>query len=439
MCFRHNADPMRNLALLVLCGVLALAEHNGVAGEPTDAPGQSVPGLTRDMALLINEVRPLLVGGKFTEAQARIALYKGPDHPWLDDLRGDTAFASGDYAAAAACYRKSLQGEPAQVPAGVRVNLGRALAAGGDKAGAADELTSALVGGTAPAATANDIALLVSCELDTGAARLALTAAELGRLRYPHDHRLIRSELAALQANARWEEMARAASAMLDGSPTADERQLAWQVLLQAREHQGDLDEAAAIALAGWRAQMIPASRLAADLQRAGLHVRAASAYKVALDKEPVTPALILAASENAARAGEVTWARDQLGKLSPDEAARPEVRRLAASLAARAGDRAAARTLLSALIKAGEGDGPTYLWAGRLAQDDGDDLAAIDAYQRAALDHDQARAAHLSLAILFAQHGRRDEAKSQVHAVLDDDSADRHALEILAWIESLH
>jgi Tfp pilus assembly protein PilF len=425
---------LRTLAALLLLAVLAGAEQPP-AGPP---PGPPVPGLTRELALLINEVRPLLIDGKVAEARVRIAAYQGPDHPWLEHLRGDAAFAAGDHAGAAAAYRKVLQGDPAQQPPNTRLDLGRALAAAGDSAAAMDELTTALIGGTAASAGASDIALLVSCQLAAGgAASQALSAARLGRLRYPHDHRLARAELAALQANGRWDELGRAAAALLAGDGGEDDRRLDWQALLQAREHGSDADEAAATAIAAWHAQAIPASRLAADLGRAGLYARALTAYRTALEREAPTAAMVLAASEAAAKAGEIAQARELLGRLAPGDSARAEVRRLGAYLAARAGDRAEARRQLAALISAGEGDGATYLWAGRLAQDDGDDAAAIDAYQRAALDRQQARSARLSLAILLGTHGRRDEAMSQVRAVLDDDPGDRHAVEVMAWLEA--
>jgi Tfp pilus assembly protein PilF len=426
---------LRTLAVLLLLAALLGAEQ-APAGPP---PGPPVPGLTRELALLINEVRPLLIAGKVEEARVRIAAYQGPDHPWLEHLRGDAAFAAGDHAGAVAAYRKVLQGDPAQQPPNTRLDLGRALAAAGDSAAAMDELTTALLGGTAASASASDLALLVSCQLAAGAASQALSAAQLGRLRYPHDHRLARAELAALQANARWEELGRAAAALLTGDGGEDDRRLDWQVLLQAREHGSDADEAAVTALAAWHAQAIPASRLAADLGRAGLHARALIAYRTALEHETPTAALVLAAAEVAAKAGEIVQARELLARLAPADSTRSEVRRFSAYLAARAGDRAEARRQLAALIAAGEGDGATYLWAGRLAQDDGDVAAAIDAYQRAALDRLQARSARLSLAILLGSHGRRDEAMGEVRAVLDDDPGDRHALEVLAWLEAQH
>jgi Tfp pilus assembly protein PilF len=429
-------NPLRALALLLLLAALGGADQAPPSGPPAGPP---VPGLTRELALLINEVRPLLIDGRIAEARARIAAYQGPDHPWLEHLRGDVAFAAGDHMGAAAAYRKVLQGDPAQQPPMTRLDLGRALAAAGDTAAAMDELTSALAGGTAANASANDIALLVSCQLAAGAASQALTAAQLGRLRFPHDHRLARSELAALQANAHWEDLGRAAAVMLKSDAGEEDRRLDWQVLLQAREHHADADEAAAVAIAAWHAQAIPASRLAGDLQRAGLYEHALIAYRTALEHETPTPALVLAASEVAAKAGDIVQARELLARLTPADSKRAEVRRLAAYLAARAGDRADARRQLAALIAEGEGDGATYLWAGRLAQDDGDDDAAIDAYQRAALDREQTRSARLSLAILFGKHGRRDEALAQVRAVLDDDPGDRHANEIMAWLEALH
>jgi Tfp pilus assembly protein PilF len=440
---------MRAVALLLLASLASLAslgcaEQAAPGGEvaglsgPSGPPPPPVPGLTRELALLINEARPLLIAGKVSQARVAIAAYQGPDHPWLEHLRGDVAFAAGDHAGAVAAYRKVLLGDPAQQPPMTRLDLGRALSAAGDNAAAMDELTSVLAGGTAANAGASDIALLVSCQLATGAASQALSAAQLGRLRFPHDHRLARSELAALQANARWEELGRAAAALLRSDVGDDDRRLDWLVLLQAREHGADADEAAATAIAAWHAQAIPASRLAADLQRAGLHAHALSAYRIALERETPTVALVLAASEVAAKAGEIDQARALLAKLAPAEGARADVRRLAAYLAARAGDRADARRQLAALIDAGEGDGATYLWAGRLAQDDGDDAAAIDAYQRAALDRQQARAARLSLAILFGKGGRREEAMAQVRAVLDDDPGDRHAAEIMAWLETM-
>jgi Tfp pilus assembly protein PilF len=430
-------NPVRALALVLLFASLGWAEQASSGGEGPPPSGPPVPGLTRELALLINEARPLLIAGKVAEARVRIAAYQGPDHPWLEHLRGDAAFAAGDHAGAVAAYRKVLQGDPAQQPPGTRLDLGRALAAAGDYAAAMDELTSVLAGGTAASAGASDIALLVSCQLASGAASQALSAAQLGRLRYPHDHRLARSELAALQATARWDELGRAAAALLKGDAGEDDRRLDWQVLLQAREHGADADEAAATAIAAWHAQAIPASRLAGDLQRAGLYARSLTAYRIALERETSTAALVLAASEVAAKAGEIVQARELLARLTPAESKRSDVRRLAAYLAARAGDRADARRQLAALIEAGEGDGATYLWAGRLAQDDGDDAAAIDAYQRAALDRLQTRSARLSLAILFGKHGRRDEAISQVRAVLDDDPSDRHASEILVWLEA--
>ncbi len=434
-------NTMRTFTVLLL---LLLLQPGGTGafsaeGEAAGSAPAQVPGLTRELALLINEVRPLLIDGKIAEARTRLVAYHGPDHPWLEHLRGDLAFAAGDHAGAAAAYRKVLQGEPAQQPPNTRLDLGRALAAAGDHAAAMDELTVALAGGTAASASANDIALLVSCQLSVGATSQALSAVQLGRLRYPHDHRLARSELAALQANARWDELARAAAALLTSDAGADDRRLDWQVLLQARERGADLDEAAATALAAWHAQSIPASRLAGDLQRAGLSARALAAYRTALDSEEPTPALVLSAAEVAAKAGEIAQARTLLGRLAPAEAMRSEVRRLAAYLAARAGDRAEARRQLAALIASGDGDGATYLWAGRMAQDDGDDNTAIDHYQRAALDRQQVRAARLSLAILYGKHGRRDEALAQVRAVLDDEPGDRHAGEILAWLEALH
>ncbi len=314
--------PLRALALLLLLAALAGAEQapSGTAGAP---PGPPVPGLTRELALLINEVRPLLIDGKVAEARVRIAAYQGPDHPWLEHLRGDAAFAAGDHAGAVAAYRKVLQGDLAQQPPNTRLDLGRALSAAGDSAAAMDELTTALDGGLNEHAGANDLALLVSCQLASGAASQALTAARLGRLRFPHDRRLARSELAALQANGRWDELGRAAAAMLAGDGGEDDRRLDWQVLLQAREHGADADEAAATALAAWHAQAIPASRLAGDLQRAGLPARALAAYRTALERETPSPALVLAASEVAAKAGDIAGARELLARLAPGDGKR--------------------------------------------------------------------------------------------------------------------
>ncbi len=413
----------------------------GVVASVTGAEGGATPavGVSREIAELAAAVRPLLNTEHAQEAVAKIAAYNGPPSPWIQRLHGDAMFCAGDFSRAVSDYRTALAADATLIPPGTRVNLGRALAAAGDQRAAATELAAALAGGTDPSATAADLAILVSTLLGSGAPRPALTAADLGRLRFPEDLGLAHAELAALQACEHWDDLARAAELLIARQPTSSaDVQVAWQALVSARERAGGADEAAAAALAAYRVKAIPASRLAGDLQRAGLRARAEVAYRAALSDEPATTGLMLAAADNAAQCGDLAEGRALLAKLPADEAKRSEVRRLSAFLAARAGDSAGARSQLDALIAAGEGDGATCLWAARLAQDAGDDAAAIDLYGRALVDAGQARAAHLSLAILFGKLKRRDEALAQVRAVLDDNPGDRHAAEIQAWVEAL-
>jgi Tfp pilus assembly protein PilF len=430
----RTAEPLLRLALGLLLAWGAASSAAAAEGGGAAAP------VSRELAQLAEEVRPLLNAEHAKEALAKIAAYAGPPHPWLQRLRGDALFSAGDYAQAVAAYRSALAGDAASVPAGTRANLGRALVGAGDQRAAAEELAAALVGGADPAATANDIAILVSCLLGSGEPRRALTAAQFGRLRFATDTGLMRAELAALQACGHWDDLAQAAEQLIGRkpAPAPAELQIAWQALVAARERAGSADEAAATAIAARSAKAIPASRLADDLHRAGLFARAESAYRAALAEEPHAPPLVLAAADNAAQAGDAAEGRALLAMLPAEESRRAEVRRLAAILAARAGDRAGARAQLGELIASGDGDGPIYLWAARLAQDDGDDTAALDLYARALVDERQTRAAHLSLAVLLGKLKRRDEALAHVRAVLDETPGDHHAAEIQAWIESL-
>ncbi len=444
------ARPAR-AAVAILCACSLLCASASGAGDAAEvaiiaAPGEdagpmlAAAALPRQVAELVNQVHPLLTVERSAEAKALLAGYSGPDHPWVQRVRGDAAFVAGDFPAAAAAYRAALAAPAAQVPPGTRANLGRALAAAGDRAAAARELAEALAGGTAPAATANDLAILASCQLDEGGPRRALATANLGRMRFPADATLVRVELAALQACARWDELAAAARELLARTPpppAADQR-LAWQALLAARERCGDADEAAATALTAHRAGAVPAGRLADDLRRAGLFQPALAAYREALADEPATPALLLAAAEDAGDAGAPGEGRALIARLAPADAAAPRAQRLAAWLAWLAGDRAAARSALAGLLATGQADGATTLWAARLAADGGDDQVALDLFARTVGDQACARDARLAMAIILGKQGRRDEALAQVHAVLEQAPGDRHALEILAWAEAL-
>ncbi len=432
-----------SVAALLICAWLAFpagaAEVAIIAAPAEAAPAPAAP-LPPALVELINAVHPLLNADQIKDAQARLAAYRGPDHPWLQRVRGDAAFVAGDFPAAIAAYRAALVAPTAQVPPGTRANLGRALAAAGDRAGAALELADALAGGTAPVATANDLAILAGCQLEAGAPRRALATAGLGRMRFPADANLMRIELAALQAGAQWDDLAAAAHELLVRTPPPLEadRQLAWQALLAAREHGGDPDETAATALAAHRAGAVPSSRLADDLRRAGLFQPALAAYRAALASELATPALLLAAAAVAGDAGAPGEGRALLARLAPTEASAPRTQRLAAWLAWSAGDRPAARAALAALLASGQTDSATLLWAARLAADSGDLQAALDLYARTLGDPACVRDARLAMALILGSQQRRDEALAQVHAVLDQAPGDRHALEILAWAETL-
>ena len=441
--------PRSTVASLCFCCLLgAPALHAGnapevaiIAAPSADAAAAvAAAALPRQVAELVNAVQPLLTAARISEAQALLAAYGGPDHPWLQRVRGDAAFVAGDFPAAVAAYRAALAAPAAQVPPGTRANLGRALAAAGDRTAAAVELGDALAGGTAPAATANDLAILAACQLEAGAPRRALATASLGRMRYPGDANLVRAELAALQGCAHWDGLAEAAQELLGRTPPpepADQR-LAWQALLAARERGGDADEAAATALAAHRAGAVPAGRVADDLRRAGLFQPALAAYREALASEPATPALLLAAAQDAGDAGTPGEGRAMLARLDPATAATPRARRLGAWLAWLAGDRVAARAALAALLAGGQADSAVTLWAARLAADAGDDLAALDLFARTLGDPAAVREARLAMAIILGKQQRRDEALAQVQAVLELAPGDRHALEVLAWAEAL-
>ena len=434
--------------LCACCFLCTPTLHAGNAPEvaiiaaPSEAaaPAVAAAALPRQVAELVNAVQPLLTAARIAEAQALLAAYSGPDHPWLQRVRGDAAFVAGDFPAAVAAYRTALTAPAAQVPPGTRANLGRALAAAGDRTAAALELGDALAGGTAPAATANDLAILAGCQLEAGAPRRALATANLGRMRWPADATLVRTELIALQACAQWDGLAEAAQELLARTPppSPSDQRLAWQALLAARERAGDADEAAATALAAHRAGAVPAGRVADDLRRAGLFQPALAAYREALASEPATPALLLAAAQVAGDAGAPGEGRAMLARLAPGDAAAPRALRLAAWLAWLAGDRVAARAALAGLLAGGQADSATMLWAARLAADAGEDQVALDLFARTLGDPACVRDARLAMAIILGKQQRRDEALAQVRAVLEDAPGDRHALEILAWAEAL-
>jgi predicted Zn-dependent protease len=263
-------------------------------------------------------------------------------------------------------------------------------------------------------------------------------------LRFHDDAVLRRIELAVLVHAGRAEDARQAVLALLAHAPGDTDlwRHLAWAAEQTNRPQESAAAlEAALTTRPEDRAlrQQLAAVQLGRGQPQAAL---ATVAPLIGAAPDAATLAddrLMLLASRCAAEGGGdtgVAQARAWLA-LVPEARRSREQRVQMARLAVRAGDQAAARTALDALIAAGESDPAVLTWAAALAETAGDAARAEALYLRAgAGDAPAAGPATLRLAALYLKHDRRDEAGTVLAAYLARKPDDAQARALLTQLD---
>lgn len=361
-----------------------------------------------------------------------LARWKGDPDSIHALLRGAAHQALSQQAEAEAAYRAALALDPELRAA--RVGLARALVAQRSWNEAA-EVLGALVDvekGTAP-----ELGLYARVAFERGDLRLASLLVERGMVRFPNDRGFRRLDVALALERGDWTTAREAARALLAQNP-GDGR--VWRQLAAAVERVEADDlvrlatlEAAALANPGDAG--LTRRHALAQLE-AGHAMAALAVLEPRIEARPQDAELLELGARIADAAGVPERARGWLARV-PEDARSEAMRLLEARLALDAGEDAAARRALEALIRSGRASSQVYLWAGQLAERAGDFVEAEAAYGQAASAKDPAgQTATLYLASLLSRRAQPERAREILTVYLaahPEDRAARALLEVIA------
>lgn len=400
---------LRSILVLVIAGSLSAAVEVSAdvatvlrAAEGAGSPEQSLAVLTA-----FHGTPHALIDLAVAQAHHRLAL-NGPD-----DQRHDQRLA------AHAAYTSSLERDSSVRPA--RWGLAR-LAAEAEDWKTASTLASAALD---PAqATAAEFAFAVNVAVRAGDRRLAGALIDHALMRFPDDDALRRLDLALLEDAKRHADARTAALDLLDRTPgDAD----VWMHLARANQQSGNTAEALAAleaAVACRPDDRAVRRRLADSFLIEGWPLAAFPVYRTLVGQPPSAEALADASlMDMACRCAVDADQRDiaQTWLNAVPEAQRSRTQRvLMARLAVQRGDTATAATALDALVALGETDPGVLVWAGALAEANGDQTRAAALFSQAmAGTSGAAEAAGLRLAALRLRQGLLDEAATLIAAYL--------------------
>lgn len=396
--------------------------------------GEKTVELPPKLAALLQSAERQLQQGKAKEAAGALDSWKGEDHALRHLLLGRALQELSRRDEAAAAYETALEMDATLRQAGV------ALAEIASRQHRWHKAVG-LLGRHLDTADCGADALLFfyQAATRTGNRELARELVRTGILRFPPDDRFRRAKLSLAIADGDAATAGRITAALLRKSP--DDPRL-WRNLAWSRRETGKDRES----LAAIEAELLCApsdrevrTRFIAALLSAGDWMTAVDegrellagplAEKVVAD--PETMDLLIRAADTG---GRDDLLENWLGMVEPGD--RTESMHVAAARSAlRRGRVDDARKAVGTLIERGEPDAAVFLWAGHLAERDGDRDAAVVYYRQAKQRQPAAGAASLYLARLYYRLGRDREAADLVEhylAARPEDSAARAMLSLI-------
>ncbi len=430
-------DFRRGAVFIAMSAVLAALSTAGLAAADLPAPPPSTEALVA-LHGAQSETDP-------AKALAILLAYKGPDHAWVETLRGQLSrqLAQSD-ADPAARFRHLADAQSAFAAAvaldpslrQAHLGLAQLAAERGDYRTAGAEIGVGLEWADASAA---ELKFAAQCALQCEDWRLATVIAQQGMERFPTDPDFRHLELVELVRGGRADEARQALTALLAQNPLDGTlwRQLAWA----DNETHHDDEAVAALEIA---LQLAPDDRdlrrnLAASQLSHGMPQAALATVRplmdVGGDHAPTDAALSEFAARCADEAGQPHLGRAWLQAIPVDQRSR-SARLLAARLAVHDDDAAAAVAALKELTSQGEHDASVLAWAGQVAEQAKDAAAAESFYLLAAgSDQPAAAAAGLRLVALYLKQDRMADARTQLATHLAKYPGDDQARALLAQL----
>jgi len=424
---QHSRGAVVAFAIL-LC--VALVSPRCKAEEPVRLP--------RDLAEVLSAAQKDLAGGRPAEVIRRLSAFQGQDHALRHLLLGHAYVRQSDLPKAARAYQDALAIDGSMKEAGLGLAQVRARQG---QWGKAAELLGRFT--SLDTCEADLVLLYAQAARHLEDRRLSGLLVRKGILRFPHDVRFRRLDLALCIDTADHPGTTRAAMHLLKADPTDA---ALWQhVALAASGAKEDVGRIAALEASLLcdpsdlaRHRRFLAAELAAGnwptVVGHGRTLLEGPLGKAAL-ADAGTMELLLAAADMGRQNDILAAWLDRVGQKAHTRA----MRLVAARLALRQGKTKAAREALAPLIEAGETDPAVFLWAGHLAETAQDWPEAETLYRHArTLKGRASQLATLYLARLYLHRERRTEAARLLRGHLDTYPEDAPARALLALADAV-
>jgi len=415
----------------------ALAVGLSVTMASATAKAETPVRLPRDLAEALAAAQSDLEGGRPAEVIRRLSAFQGQDHALRHLLLGHAYVRQSDLPQAARAYQDALAIDGSMKEAGVALAQVRARQRQWARAA---ELLGQF---TSPDTCEADLLLLYAeAARQLNDRRLSDLLVRKGILRFPHDRRFRRLDLALGIDAADHPGTRRAAMHLLAADPTDA---TLWQhvALAEAAAH-ADARQIAALEasllcdpsdLVRHR-QFLAAELAAGNWPTVVSHGRSLLEGPLGKDAsaDPGTLELLLAAADIGQQDDILAAWLDRV----PEKAHTRAMHLVAARLALRQGKTKAARETLARLIEAGETGPAVFLWAGHLAETAQDWPEAETLYRHAwTFEGSPSSLATLYLARLYLRRGRPAEAARLLQGHLNVHPEDAPARALLALAEA--
>ena len=412
------------LKYLILLAGLLLTTNPVAQADPSkrEVPESLVPILTSaEKALSQNQPK---------KALQHLATYQGPVDALHQLLVGHAKYAARDFAGAEQAYQRSVQLDPTLKPAGI--GLARTLVEKEDWQSARDVL-GRIVDVHQDSAAHLGLYARVAYELKD--LRLASILVERGIVRFPKDRIFRKLDVAILLLRQDWTRASQGAYDLLAQNPNDP---TAWRQLAAATQHTNDRIQRLAVveaaALANSKDENLKRRHIL-EQYRAG-HGHHALQQAEALLQRNTDPRNLELGIRIAEQAGNVERARAWLNRIPPKKRSR-SLHILDARLAIQDQDPQKARTALSRLIDRGDASARVFVWAGQLAEAEGDMAMAESYFDRATRFQSVDRgAAVMHLAMLYHRLHQNERAVELLSVYTADHPGDRAAIKLLTLLQ---